>query len=217
MRARQSLLRQTACRREIALPRCSKSQVAAQQVAAQQVAAQSVKPYRSSHIGQAMRKQIDRILAAFEFNLVPIIVTTLTCYVLFAPAQSREIHRAFAQRLATLQTLPMTSSSPELWSALTTSLYMLGGLIALSVLLWLACRENIPDAEFPEGKAAVGARKLVSRGLAILPFLALSFGLYAASSADMTEIKDLLTKIKEANLQDAGGDPSSVHAIAVDW
>src|SRR5215813_5899214 len=157
-----------------------------------------------------MRKQIDRVFAAFEYNLVPILVTILTCYVLFAPAQSREIHRAFAQRLATLQTLPMTSSSPELWSALTTSLYMLGGLIALSVLLWLACRENIPDADFPEGKAAVGARKLVSRGLAILPFLALSLGLYAASSADMT-------KIKEANLQDAGGDPSSVHAIAVDW
>jgi hypothetical protein len=164
-----------------------------------------------------MRKQIDRVFAAFEYNIVPIIVTILTCYVLFLPAQSREIHRAFAQRLATLQTLPMTPSSPELWSAITTSLYLLGGLIALSVLLWLACRENIPDADFPEGKAAVGARKLVSRGLAILPFLALSFGLYAASSADMTEIKDLLTKIKEANLQDAGGDPSSVHAIAVDW
>jgi hypothetical protein len=164
-----------------------------------------------------MRKQIDRVFAAFEFNLVPIIVTTLTCYVLFAPAQSREIHRAFAQRLATLQTLPMTPSSPELWSAIAMSSYMLGGLIVLSILLWLACRENIPDAEFPEGKAAVATRRFVGLGLAILPFLALSLGLYAASSADMTQIIDLLTRIKEANLQDAGGDPSSAHAIAVDW
>jgi hypothetical protein len=164
-----------------------------------------------------MRKQIDRVFAAFEYNLVPIIVTILTCYVLFVPEQSREIHRAFAQRLATLQTLPVTPSSPELWSAIAMSFYMLGGLIVLSILLWLACRENIPDAEFPEGTAAVGARRLVSLGLAILPFLALSLGLYAASSADMSQIIDLLTRIKEANLQDAGGDPSSIHAIALDW
>src|SRR5262249_8201726 len=156
------LLRQTACRRQIAfrasqIPNCRT-------------------------IGQAMRKQIDRILAAFEFNLVPIIVTILTCYVVFAPSQSREIHRAFAQRLVSLQTLPRSSSSPELWwSIIPTSLYLLAALTAFSILLWLACRVNVPEAEFPEGKAAVRTRGFVGLALAILPFLALSLGLYAAT------------------------------------
>ena len=166
-----------------------------------------------------MRKQIDRVFAAFEFNLVPIIVTILTCYVLFAPAQSREIHRALAQRLASLQSLPVSSADMEIWwSTITTSLYILAGLIALSLLLWLACRENVPEAEFPEGKAAVGARRFVSLGLAVLPFLALALGLYAASSSTLDGMKDLFTRVKEANLKDTPGvDPSLAHGIAADW
>ena len=173
-----------------------------------------------------MRKQIERVFAAFEFNLVPIVVTILTCYVLFAPAQFREIHRAFAQRLASLQTLPISSSNPELWSAITTSLCMLGGLIALSLLLWLACRENLREAGGPEGEVAAGARKFVSLGLAVLPFLALSaglyaasFGLFAASSSEspIGKIKELLTSIKKDQLLDAGTDPSLAATIASDW
>ena len=87
-----------------------------------------------------MRKHIERVFSAFETNLIPIIVAVLVSLVLVLPAQFREIHRAFAQRLAALQTQPMTYENPELWSALTTSLYILGGLIALSTLLWLSCR-----------------------------------------------------------------------------
>ena len=73
-------------------------------------------------------------------------MAVLASYVLFAPAQFQEIHRALAQRLAALQTMPLTADNPELWSAATTSLYTLGGLIALSVLLWLSCRANFDDA-----------------------------------------------------------------------
>src|SRR5712691_12260593 len=135
-----------------------------------------------------MRKHIERVFSAFEINLIPIIVAVLASYVLFAPAQFREIHRAFAQRLAALQTLPMTSSNPELWSAIITSLYMLGGLIALSILLWLSCRANFDDPtrddrQAAESKVAPGALRFVSLSLAGLPFLGMAFGFYAASSS----------------------------------
>jgi hypothetical protein len=176
-----------------------------------------------------MRKQIERVFSAFETNLIPIIVAVLASYVLFAPAQFREIHRSFAQRLAALQTQPMTSSNPELWSAIATSLYMLGGLIALAILLWLSCRANfydpnlddpkLADRKAAESKVAPGALRLVSLSLAGLPFLGMAVGFYAASSSfgAIDEIKKLLTKIKETNLLDTGIDPQLAHATAVDW
>jgi hypothetical protein len=166
-----------------------------------------------------MRKHIDRVFSAFELNLIPIIVTALTFYVLFAPAQFREIHRALAQRIASLQTMPLTSDNPELWSAVTASLYTLGGLIALSVLLWLSCRANLEEPGNPEGKATPGARRLVSLVLAGLPFLAMAVGFYAASSDTeaIGKIQGLLARIKEANLLDNGFDPALAHTAAVDW
>ena len=113
-----------------------------------------------------MRKNIDRVFLAFELNLIPILVTVLTFYVLFAPAQFREIHRALSQRIAALQTMPMTYENPELWSAVTASLYTLGGLIVLSILLWLSCRANLEEPGNPEGTATLGARRFVSLVLA---------------------------------------------------
>src|SRR5215510_10585788 len=166
-----------------------------------------------------MRKQIERVLSAFELNLIPIIVTILASYVLFAPAQFKEIHRALAQRIASLQTLPMTSDNLELWSVVATSLYTLGGLFALSVLLWLSCRANLQEPGNPEGKALPGARRFVSLTLAGLPFFAFSFGLYAASSdpKSLGDIKDLLTSVKVVQLKDNGTDPSLAPTIASDW
>ena len=166
-----------------------------------------------------MRKQIERVLSAFELNLIPIIVTILASYVLFAPAQFKEIHRALAQRIASLQTLPMTSDNLELWSVVATSLYTLGGLFALSVLLWLSCRANLQEPGNPEGNALPGARRFVSLTLAGLPFFAFSFGLYAASSdpKSLGDIKDLLTSVKVVQLKDNGTDPSLAPTIASDW
>src|SRR5262245_48217278 len=171
-----------------------------------------------------MRKQIERVFSAFETNLIPIIVAALASFVLFVPAQFREIHRAFAQRLAALQTQPMTSSNPELWSAIATSLYMLGGLIALSVLLWLSCRANfddpgVADREAVENQVAPGALRFVSLSFAGLPFLGMAFGFYAASSSfgAIDEIRQLLTKIKESILLDTGLDPALAPAAAADW
>jgi len=171
-----------------------------------------------------MRKQIERVFSAFETNLIPILVAVVASFVLFVPAQFREIHRAFAQRLAALQTQPMTSSNPELWSAIATSLYMLGGLIALSVLLWLSCRANfddpgVADREAVENQVAPGALRFVSLSLAGLPFLGMAFGFYAASSSfgAIDEIRQLLTKIKESILLDTGLDPALAPAAAADW
>src|SRR5262249_39752014 len=169
--------------------------------------------------GHLMRKQIERVLSAFELNLIPIIVTILASYVLFAPAQFKEIHRALAQRIASLQTLPMTSDNLELWSVVATSLYTLRGLFALSILLWLSSRTNRQEPGNPEGNALPGARRFVSLTLAGLPFFAFSFGLYAASSdpKSLGEIKDLLTRVKVIQLQDNGTDPSLAPTIASDW
>src|SRR5262245_2222039 len=108
-----------------------------------------------------MRKHIDRVFSAFELNLIPIIVTVLTFLVLFVHAQVREIHRALAQRIAALQTMPLTYENPELWSAVTASLYTLGGLIVLSIQLWLSCRANLEGPGNPEGAATLGARRFV--------------------------------------------------------
>ncbi len=171
-----------------------------------------------------MRKQVERVFSAFETNLVPIIVAVVASFVLFAPAQFREIHRAFTQRLAALQTQPMTSSNPELWSAIATSSYMLGGLIALSILLWLSCRANFDDPSLADRKAvesqvAPGALRFVSLSLAGLPFLGMALGFYAASSSfgAIDEITKLLTKIKESILLDTGLDPALAPAAAADW
>jgi hypothetical protein len=166
-----------------------------------------------------MRKHIERVFSAFETNLIPIIVAVLASYVLFAPAQFQEIHRALAQRLAALQTMPLTSDNPELWSAATTSLYTLGGLIALSVLLWLSCRANFDDPGAKESIVAPGALRFVSLVLAGLPFLAMAVGFYAASSDTeaVGKIQGLLARIKEANLLDSGFDPALAHTAAVDW
>jgi len=171
-----------------------------------------------------MRKQIERVFSAFETNLIPIIVAALASFVLFAPAQFREIHRAFAQRLAALQTQPMTYENPELWSALATSSYVLGGLIALSVLLWLSCRANfddpsVADRQAVESQVAPGALRFVSLSLAFLPFLGMAIGFYAASSSfgAIDEIKKLLTKIKESILLDTGFDAALAPAAAADW
>src|SRR5215813_13832850 len=170
-----------------------------------------------------MRKQFDRVFAAFEYNLVPIIVTIFTSYVLFAPAQFREIHRALTQRIALLRTIPLWYENPEFWSAIWASLYTLGSLTVFSILLWMACRVNVPEAEFPEGKAAARARRFVGLGLAILPFLALSLGLYAASSDEesLKEITELLTRIQKDQLlgtgTEIGLDPSLAETVAADW
>jgi hypothetical protein len=166
-----------------------------------------------------MRKHIERVFSAFETNLIPIIVAVLASYVLFAPAQFQEIHRALAQRLAALQTMPLTADNPELWSAATTSLYTLGGLIALSVLLWLSCRANFDDPGAKESIVAPGALRFVSLVLAGLPFLAMAVGFYAASSDTeaVGKIQGLLARIKEANLLDSGFDPALAHTAAVDW
>jgi hypothetical protein len=166
-----------------------------------------------------MRKHIERVFSAFETNLIPIIVAVLASYVLFAPAQFQEIHRALAQRLASLQTMPLTSDNPELWSAATASLYTLGGLIALSVLLWLSCRANFDDPGAKESIVAPGALRFVSLVLAGLPFLAMAVGFYAASSDTeaVGKIQGLLARIKEANLLDSGFDPALAHTAAVDW
>jgi hypothetical protein len=176
-----------------------------------------------------MRKHIERVFFAFETNLIPIIVAVVASYVLVAPTQFREIHRVFAQRLAVLQTQPMTADNPALWSAVTTSLYTLGGLIVLSILLWLSCRANfydpnlddpkLADRKAAESKVAPGALRFVSLGLAGLPFLAMAIGLYAASSSGgaIDEIKKLLTKIKETILLDTGFDPALAPAAAADW
>jgi len=133
--------------------------------------------------------------------------------------QFQEIHRALAQRLAALQTMPLTSDNPELWSAATTSLYTLGGLIALSVLLWLSCRANFDDPGAKESIVAPGALRFVSLVLAGLPFLAMAVGFYAASSDTeaVGKIQGLLARIKEANLLDSGFDPALAHTAAVDW
>jgi hypothetical protein len=171
-----------------------------------------------------MRKQIERVFSAFETNLIPIIVAVLASFVLFAPAQFREIHRAFAQRLAALQTQPMTSSNPELWSAIATSSYVVGGLIVLSILLWLSCRANFDDPSVADRKAvesqvAPGALRFVSLSLAGLPFLGMAVGFYTASSSfgAIDEIQKLLTKIKESLLLDTGFDPALAPAAAADW
>jgi len=166
-----------------------------------------------------MRKNIDRVFLAFELNLIPILVTVLTFYVLFAPAQFREIHRALSQRIAALQTMPMTYENPELWSAVTASLYTLGGLIVLSILLWLSCRANLEEPGNPEGTATLGARRFVSLVLAGLPFLGMAVGFYAASSDRdaVGKIQGLLARIKEANLLDSGFDPALAHTAALDW
>ena len=176
-----------------------------------------------------MRKHIERVFSAFETNLIPIIVAVLASYVLFAPTQFREIHRAFAQRIASLQTMPMTYQNPDLWSAVTTSLYTLGGLIALSILLWLSCRANFDDPNLAdpnladrgaaESTVAPGALRFVSLTLAGLPFLAMAIGLYAATSSNeaVDQITGLLIRIREANLLDSGTDPSLAHAAATDW
>src|SRR5215510_9127552 len=171
-----------------------------------------------------MRKQIERVFSAFETNLIPIIVALLASFVLFAPAQFREIHRAFAQRLAALQTQPLTYENPELWSAIGTSSYVLGGLIVLSILLWLSCRANFDDPSVADRKAlesqvAPGALRFVSLSLAFLPFLGMAIGFYAASSSfgAIDEIKKLLTKIKESILLDTGFDAALAPAAAADW
>jgi hypothetical protein len=166
-----------------------------------------------------MRKHIERVFSAFEMNLIPIIVTVVASYVLFAPAQFREIHRAMAQRIAALQTMPTTSDNPELWAAVTTSLYTVGGLIALSILLWLSCRANFDDPGAAESPVAPGALRFVSLTLAGLPFLAMAIGLYAATSSNeaIDQITGLLIRIREANLLDSGTDPSLAHAAATDW
>jgi hypothetical protein len=171
-----------------------------------------------------MRKQIERVFCAFETNLIPIIVAVLASFVLFAPAQFREIHRAFAQHLAALQTQPVTSTNPELWSAIATSSYMLGGLIVLSILLWLSCRANFDDPAVADRKAvesqvAPGALRFVSLSLAFLPFLGMALGFYLASSSfgAIGEITKLLTKIKESILLDTGFDPALAPAAAADW
>jgi hypothetical protein len=171
-----------------------------------------------------MRKQIERVFCAFETNLIPIIVAVLASLVLFAPAQFREIHRAFAQRLAALQTQPLTYENPELWSAIATSSYVLGGLIVLSILLWLSCRANFDDLGLADRKAAEsqvapGALRFVSLSLAGLPFLGMAFGFYTASSSfgAIDEITKLLTKIKESILLDTGFDPALAPAAAADW
>jgi hypothetical protein len=176
-----------------------------------------------------MRKHIERIFSAFETNLIPIIVAVLVSLVLVLPAQFREIHRAFAQRLAALQTQPLTYENPELWSSLTTSLYILGGLIALSTLLWLSCSANfydpkldkpkLADRKAAESKVEPGALRFVSLILAGLPFLGMAVGFYAASSSStaVDDIKELLTKIKKANLLDTGFDPALASAAAADW
>jgi hypothetical protein len=171
-----------------------------------------------------MRKHIERVFSAFEINLIPIIVAVLASYVLFAPTQFREIHRALAQRVASLQTMPLTSDNPELWSTVTASLFTLGGLIVLSILLWLSCRANfddpyLADRKVLESKVAPGALRFVSLTLAGLPFLGMAIGLYAASSSNeaVDQITGLLTRIREANLLDNGTDPSLAHAAATDW
>jgi hypothetical protein len=170
-----------------------------------------------------MRKQIERVFSAFETNLIPIIVAVVASYVLFAPAQFQEIHRALAQRIAALQTMPLTADNPELWAAVATSLYILSGLIALSVLLWLSCRANFDDPNLDNRGAservAPGALRFVSLTLAALPIFALAFGLYAASSdqKSLGEIKGLLTRVKEVQLTDSGTDPSLAPAIASEW
>jgi hypothetical protein len=171
-----------------------------------------------------MRKQIERVFSAFEINLIPIIVAALASYVLFAPTQFREIHRALAQRLAALQTMPVTSDNPDLWSVVTTSLYTLGGLIALSILLWLSCRANFDDPTFAnrgaaDSKVAPGALRFVSLTLAGLPFLGMAIGFYLATSSNeaVDQITGLLIRIREANLLDSGADPSLAHAAATDW
>jgi hypothetical protein len=171
-----------------------------------------------------MRKQIERVFSAFETNLIPIIVALLASFVLFAPAQFREIHRAFAQRLAALQTQPITYENPELWSAIGTSSYVLGGLIVLSILLWLSCRANFDDPSVADRKAvesqvAPGALRFVSLSLALLPFLGMAIGFYAASSkfGAIDDITKLLTKVKESILLDTGFDPALAPAAAADW
>ena len=150
-----------------------------------------------------MRKHIERVFSAFETNLIPIIVAVLASYVLFAPAQFQEIHRALAQRLAALQTMPLTADNPELWSAATTSLYTLGGLIALSVLLWLSCRANFDDPGAKESIVAPGALRFVSLVLAGLPFLAMAVGFYAASS-DTEAVGKILSARADQGSQSAG-------------
>jgi hypothetical protein len=171
-----------------------------------------------------MRKRIERVFSAFEINLIPIIVAVLASYVLFAPAQFREIHRALAQRIASLQTMPLTSDNPELWSTVTASLLTVGGLIALSILLWLSCRANfddpyLADRKVLESRVAPGALRFVSLTLAGLPFLGMAIGLYAASSSNeaVDQITGLLIRIREANLLDNETDPSLAHAAATDW
>lgn len=166
-----------------------------------------------------MRKHIDRVFSAFEFNLVPIIVAIASSYVLFAPAQFREIYRGLAQRIVSLQTVAVWSSNPEFWAAVATSLFTLGGLIVLSMLIWLACRANLYKTEGLVSKVAAGARRLVSLSLAALPFLALSLGFYAASSSKdaVANIEGLLARIKEIQLRDVGTDPSVAHEVATGW
>jgi len=166
-----------------------------------------------------MRNHIDRAFSAFEVNLVPLIVAMASSYVLFAPAQFREIYRGFAQRIASLQTMPAWSSNPEFWDAVATSIYTLAGLMVLSVLLWLACRVNLYEPEGSVSRPAAVARRLVSLCLVALPFLALSLGLYAASSSKdaVANIKGLLTRIKEVQLQDSGSDPSAARELATGW
>lgn len=164
-----------------------------------------------------MRNYVDRIVSAFEVNLVPIVVTIASSYVLFAPGQFRESYRVFAQRVASMATVPNWVSNPEFWSAVATSIYTLLGLTALSILIWLACRSNLRETEEPVSKGVTVTRRFISLGLAALPFLSLSFGLYMSSSskAALEQIIKLLTSTQELQLQSLG--PSLAQEAAVGW
>jgi hypothetical protein len=101
---------------------------------------------------------------------------------------------------------------------------VLGGLIVLSILLWLSCRANFDDPSVADRKAvesqvAPGALRFVSLSLALLPFLGMAIGFYAASSkfGAIDDITKLLTKVKESILLDTGFDPALAPAAAADW
>jgi hypothetical protein len=164
-----------------------------------------------------MRAYVDRIFSAFEVNVVPIIVTLGSCYILAEPAQFREIYRGFAQRVASLQTVGVWSTNPDFWGAVTAAAYTIVALTLLTILIWLTCRLNFGEKN--ESNVVSLWRRIVSLGLAALPFLSLAAGFYAASSsADAVEkIKKLLAVIKEGNLRDLGTDPSMAGELAAGW